>query len=117
MEPLQDKLIHCQNSVHHGMGTLVWKHFGLMEEIRKACVVDRAGESVLEFLLCMPDIPCPVLGQGKFHEIVATTAWYLWYERRKLTHDETTQTPSQISLAIRSLAANFEAACKPKSKP
>lgn len=76
--------------------------------------LDRAGEAVLEHLLCLKDNESYILGLPKLREIVATAAWYLWYERRKLTHGEDTQTASQISLAGRGLAANFIISCSPK---
>lgn len=62
----------------------------------------------------MKDNESHILGLPKLREIVATAAWYLWYERRKLTHGEDTQTASQISLAGRGLEANFIISCSPK---
>lgn len=44
-----------------------------------------------------------------FPELVATTCWYLWWERRKIVHDEPVQLPDQSAFAIGSLAANFTA--------
>lgn len=69
-----------------------------------------------EHLPSVPDHEALVLGQAKFKEIVATAAWYLWWERRKFRHDEPIQTPNQIQLAVRTLAGNFTLASYPNSK-
>ena len=67
-------------------------------------------------MLCLPDDEIQILGQDKLRETIATTSWYLWFERRKLTHGEAIQTPDQIVLAVRSLTTNFNIACAPKAK-
>ena len=40
----------------------VREHLGLYKAVKKACVVDRAGEVVLQFLLLMPYQDLPILG-------------------------------------------------------
>jgi ribonuclease HI len=94
----------------------VWKLLGLGDIIKKACAGNRAGEVILQNLLCTVEKEIHVLGMPKLREIVATTTWYLWYERRKLTHGEPTQGADQINLAVRSMAANFIISCSPKAK-
>ena len=61
----------------------VWNKLELYEVINKACVVDHGGEAVLEFLLLMPD---QELSLQNAHELIAITAWYLWWDRRTLVH-------------------------------
>jgi hypothetical protein len=63
--------------------------------------VDRVGEAILEHLICMMEHEIHILGPRKLRETVATPTWYLWYERRKLTHGEETQRVVQIDLAVR----------------
>lgn len=96
----------------------VWKLVGLGDIIKKACVVIREGEVILQNLLCKVEQGIHVLALPKLREIVATTTWYLWYERRKLTHGEgePTQGADQINVEVRSLAANFIISCSPKEK-
>ena len=94
----------------------VWKLLGIDEIIKKALLVDMAGEVILEHLLCLPEQDVQVLGQPKLKEMVATTAWYLWYERPKLVHGEETQTVAQIYMAVRCLAANYIISYSPKPK-
>ena len=54
----------------------------------------------MEHTLFLPKNDVDVLGQPKLRETVTTAAWYLWFERRKLTHGETVQNAAQISLAV-----------------
>ena len=56
--------------------------------IDKACEVDRAGEAVLEYLLLLPDQHLWILGYHNVREMIAISARYLWWERRKLVHNE-----------------------------
>ena len=48
--------------------------------------------------------------------MVAMVAWYLGYERHKLTHGEETQNAAQINMAVRCLAANYIISYSPKAK-
>ena len=57
-----------------------------------------------------------ILGFPNLREMVATAAWYLWFEHRKVYHGEEIQTPTQIDLSVHGLAANFSIACSPKAK-
>uniref|UniRef100_A0A453ESM3 Reverse transcriptase zinc-binding domain-containing protein n=1 Tax=Aegilops tauschii subsp. strangulata TaxID=200361 RepID=A0A453ESM3_AEGTS len=66
----------------------VWKRLGLDDIIEKACEIDRAGEAVLEYLLLLPDQHLWILGCHNVREMIAISAWYLWWERRKLVHNE-----------------------------
>jgi hypothetical protein len=71
------------------------------------CDVDRAGEVVLEYLLILLEQDLCITGNQNVRKMIAISAWYLWYERRKLVHKETTQNAHQISMGIHSLMANF----------
>lgn len=73
-------------------------------------------EEVLQYLLCMEDYEIHILGMPKLRELVATTMWYICLEHKKIYHGEDSQNPSQISLAVRGLSANFSIACMPKAK-
>ena len=55
----------------------VWGKLGLQEVIHKACIVDHAGEAVLEFLLLMKDQELNIKGIQNARELIAITAWYL----------------------------------------
>lgn len=56
----------------------LWHILGLGDAIRKACVIDHVGGTVLECLLNVLDDEVFVLSQARLKEIVATITWYLW---------------------------------------
>ena len=45
--------------------------------IDKGCVVDRAGEPVLEYLLLLSDQELRIMGHQNVHEMIGMSAWYL----------------------------------------
>jgi hypothetical protein len=49
-------------------------------------------------------------------ELILTGGWYLWWERRQLTHGESVQPPSRSDLAIVSLTKNYQMAGKKGAK-
>lgn len=83
--------------------------------IDRACKIDYAGEAILEYLLSLPDQELCIMGTRNVRDMIAISAWYLWWERRKLVHNETTQNAQQISMGIRALTANFVNASSPKA--
>lgn len=94
----------------------LWRLLGVEDVISNACQIDHAGPAVLEFLLNIPGHEVLVLGQGRFKEIIVVSSWYLWWERRKLNHEEETQSVYNIFLSVKALTANFTIAASPKAK-
>jgi hypothetical protein len=45
---------------------------------------------------------------------VAITCWYLWWERRQITHSEKVKLPAQTAMKMGAIYSNFAAACSPK---
>lgn len=45
----------------------VWERLGLHEAIEKACAIDRAGKTVLEFLLLMPNHELSIVDTQKMY--------------------------------------------------
>jgi hypothetical protein len=109
-ESIRHLLFECPVAVQ------VWKLLGVLDVIKNGLEMNMSGEVVLEFLLSLPDNHIHVLGLPKLRETVATCCWFLWWERRKITHGGDPQTAAQINLAVRALAANFIAACSSKPK-
>ena len=70
---------------------------------------------MLEYLLCLPDQELRIMGYHNVRKMIAVSAWYLWWERRKLVHKETTQNALQISVGILALTSNFVNASSPKA--
>ena len=100
-EDTKHLLFQCQKAKE------VWKLLGLDEVIKRACEIDYAGEAILEYLLFLPEQEVSILGFQNVREMIAITTWYLWWERRKLVHEEKTQDARQISMGIQAITANY----------
>ena len=94
----------------------VWKLLGVWDVIQRGLAMNTCGEVMLDYLLSLPDDHIHVLGLPKLRETVATCCWYLWWERRKITHGGDPQTAPQINLVVRSLAENFIVANSPRPR-
>ena len=68
--------------------------------IHKACIVDHAGEAVLEFLLLMKAQELNIKGIQNAHELIAITTWYLWWDRRQLVHEGKLHDANQTSMGL-----------------
>jgi hypothetical protein len=40
-------------------------------------------------------------------ELILTGGWYIWWQRRQLTHGETFQNPTRAALSIATLTTNY----------
>jgi ribonuclease HI len=107
-EDIRHLLFECIHAIS------VWEELGLLPLIQDACNVDRAGQSVLEAVLCVQRVPVPDV--HAVSELVAVTCWYLWWSRRQITNDERTQGPRGAARAIEALHANFVAANSPNPR-
>uniref|UniRef100_A0A0A9BCZ9 RNase H type-1 domain-containing protein n=1 Tax=Arundo donax TaxID=35708 RepID=A0A0A9BCZ9_ARUDO len=56
-----------------------------------------------------------MLSQVGLKELIATTIWYVWWERRQATHGENVQHPQRSVEAIAALVVNYAKARKPNS--
>ena len=68
LEDTKYMLFACQKAKE------VWERLGLHKAIKKACAIDRAGETVLEFLLLMPDHELSIVSTQNVRELIAITA-------------------------------------------
>ncbi|KAE8782424.1 hypothetical protein D1007_44087 [Hordeum vulgare] len=94
----------------------VWKQLGMFDIVKRVCTKYKSGEDAIYELLHMETSGIILLGCLKLREVVATAAWYLWFEHRKVYHGDDIQTAPQIALAIRGLSANFSIACAKTAK-
>jgi hypothetical protein len=62
---------------------IVWEHRGLSQMVKSACVSDRTGQAVLEYILSTEQHTMLTFGRESIPEIVADASWYLWWERRR----------------------------------
>jgi hypothetical protein len=88
----------------------VWTSIGVWENLRYLLDTDRSGSIVLEEIIYRGE-QVHGLGIG-LAELILTGGWYLWWERRQLTHGENIQPPSRSGLAIVSLAKNYKMAAR-----
>ena len=88
---------------------------GLWGVIKEACVVDRAGEAILELLLLKPENEIATLGIQNVRELIAITAWYLWWDRRRLVHEGKAQNAQLSSMGIRAITTNYVNAHSPNA--
>ena len=93
----------------------VWERLGMDDIIDKACEIDHSGEAVLKYLLLLPGQGLRIMDYHNVREMIAVSAWYLWWERRKLMHKEKTQNALQISMGVLALTTNFINALSPKA--
>lgn len=92
----------------------VWSSIGVWEKISHLLDTDRSGSIVLEEVIHRGEqIRGLEIGLA---ELILTGGWYLWWERRPLTHGENIQLPSRSRLAIVSLAKTYKLAVKQGAK-
>lgn len=85
----------------------VWLELGLLDEINKATPTDREGAKVIEFLLCDDKFRRNYMDIVDIPEVIASTCWYLWWQRREMAKGEQVQNPFRTSMAIRALSLNY----------
>lgn len=88
----------------------MWEELGLEIRIETAAANERPGSVILEELLCS-ELP----GEGKMPtengvETVMVAAWYLWWDRRRISHEEKCGTLVRTTMSIRGIVANSLAA-------
>jgi hypothetical protein len=97
--------------IHHLLLTCetaheIWGQLGLSQVMEEAQAVDRAGSAVLEHLLHLPDNSYPGLQIVNLKETIIVAAWYLWWIRRRRTHNEDVPPMYKCKLPILTITAN-----------
>ena len=96
----------------------VWDALGIERIVPDASLVDRSGSAVLEFLLCDQSMQQNYEDSIELPKLIATTIWFVWWQRRQQVRGEKVQTPLRSTLAIHALALNFtRAAAKQTTAP
>jgi hypothetical protein len=89
--------LHCEDIKHvlfdceHAKE--VWTKLGVLEIIEDAFAVDRAGSTVLEELLVKQHA-------DDTKELILTAAWYIWWMRRQMVHEEKVPTSTIVVMSI-----------------
>lgn len=69
----------------------------------------RSGSLILDEIICS-NLPDGVSFQGENAvELAMVACWYIWWERRQVSHDKEIGTPARSSLQIRGIVANWVA--------
>lgn len=97
--------------LHHMLFTcdrakIVWRELGLGTTIETAAAHERSGSVILEKLWCTK-LPGEIkLPNDNGVETVIVTGWYLWWDRRKISHHENVGIPFRSAMSIRGIVAN-----------
>jgi hypothetical protein len=96
----------------------MWMKLGLKEIIDEALQVDREGSAVIEHLLRRSENLVPGYDHICLKELISVTCWYLWWIRRRRTHNENIPPLFKCMHSILSITANAAAVGrKPGSLP
>ena len=91
----------------------LWGALGLDGIIGEAIHEDRAGSVILEILLRRQDNLFQCMDNIGLKETLTIACWYLWWLRRRRTHDETVPPVNKCRTSILAMAANFAKLAKP----
>jgi hypothetical protein len=86
---------------------------GLGTTIHEAVQSDRAGSGVLEVLLHSDAKEYVGFENLGLKEVIVTTCWYLWWIRRRRTHNEDVMPLFKCIFSILSIVANAAKMAKP----
>jgi hypothetical protein len=75
----------------------VWGFLGLETLLLHICEREDQGSSVLEGFLRDRAVKAPLLPDVDRNDLVATVVWYIWWERRQVTHGEMIQSPARTA--------------------
>jgi hypothetical protein len=83
----------------------IWEALGLTSVVDDALLSDRSGSAIIEHLLCKEDMSFQNFDIG-LKEVMMVACWYLWWIRRRRTHDEGVPPINRCKLSIISITAN-----------
>ena len=84
----------------------MWGQLGMLDLIEEATHMDRSGFVVLEDLFRRQNILLSGFEYVKWNETIAVTCWYMWWMRRRWTHDEDVPPMYRCKMSILSIASN-----------
>jgi ribonuclease HI len=82
----------------------------------RRCHEDREGSGAFEAMLRLPDRKSPQIPELGLKELITIACWYIWWERRKIAHDEKVQKPAKSAQAIAATALNYWRALKKNAR-
>jgi hypothetical protein len=88
----------------------MWEKLGLSEFIQEAIRVDRSGSVVMEHILLLPGRPFQLMPMLDVKHVIVTACWYLWWTRRRITHNELCPPVVRCPLSVLAIASNHHRA-------
>ena len=89
----------------------IWRILGVSEIINMALSIHQSGSVIVADMITMAR-SVEELNKIRLAELILTGGWYIWWERRKLTHGETIQNPTKAALSIATLTTNYQRSAK-----
>jgi ribonuclease HI len=82
----------------------LWRTLGLLNLVDEVLQIDRSGSVILELLFRGQDLMMPGFSSLGLKEVVAVTCWYLWWIRRRKTHDESVPPVFRCKMSVLAIA-------------
>ena len=76
--------------------------------IATSIMVDRSASVVLEHILLPPNTPLQIMPYLDIKQVILVGCWYLWWTRRRITHNEAYPPPERWRLSVLAIASNFQ---------
>ena len=107
--------VHCED-IRHGFFTCsrvqeIWDNLGIKPIIEEACNAYHDRSEVFDALMRQKEKTAPDFEMG-LKELIATTCWYIWWERRQVTHDENITKPARSAQSIAAVTLNYYKSAK-----
>jgi hypothetical protein len=83
----------------------LWESLGISSLMDEVIVEDRSGSAVLETIFRKQEVILPGFNIG-LKEAIAVGCWYLWWIRRKRTHNELVPPMFKCRTSILTIASN-----------
>jgi hypothetical protein len=94
-------LFQCQSAIE------LWSSLGLQPVIEEAASADMAGSAMLEHILRRQDNSLPGFSNIGLKETISMACWYLWWLRRRKTHNEQVPPIHRCKISILSITSLY----------
>jgi ribonuclease HI len=84
----------------------IWRKLGIREKLYEDIEADRSGSVVIQDII-MRGGRLNELNAIGVSELVLTAGWYIWWERRQITHGESVQTTPRSAMSILAMTTNY----------
>ena len=88
----------------------MWTRLGILDIINEAKRIDRSGSIILEHILVGPPRQVPAKPNLDVKQIIAVGGWYLWWIRRRYTHNGNPPPAFKWPISVLAISNNFDQA-------